>query len=63
MKRVLCLVVLYAGICAALFAQDADKKSDESKTDKTYKIGDIGPAGGIVFYDIWKPRRRILTVY
>ncbi|MDR0456327.1 MAG: hypothetical protein LBH20_06560, partial [Treponema sp.] len=48
MRRVLWSIVLYAGICAALFAQNADKKSDESKT---YKIGDIGPAGGIVFYD------------
>jgi len=48
MKRALWLIVLYAGICAALFAQDADKKSGESKT---YKIGDIGPAGGIIFFD------------
>jgi hypothetical protein len=42
MKRALWLIILYAGICAALFAQDAGK---------TYKIGDIGPAGGIIFYD------------
>jgi hypothetical protein len=48
MKRTLWLIVLSVGICAALFAQDADKKSGEAKT---YKIGDIGPAGGIIFYD------------
>jgi hypothetical protein len=48
MKRALWLIVLYAGICAALFAQDANNKSGESKV---YKIGDVGPAGGIVFYD------------
>jgi len=48
MKRAVWLIVLYAGMCAALFAQNADKKSGETKT---YKIGDIGPAGGIIFYD------------
>jgi hypothetical protein len=41
-------MVLYAGICAALFAQNTGAGSGENKT---YKIGDIGPAGGIVFYD------------
>jgi len=48
MKRALWLIVLCTGICAALFAQDAGKGSGETKT---YKIGDIGPAGGIIFYD------------
>jgi len=48
MKRALWLIVLSAGMCSALFAQTADKKSGEAKT---YKIGDIGPAGGIIFYD------------
>jgi len=48
MKRALWFVVLYAGICAALFAQNAGEKGGENKT---YKIGDIGPAGGIIFYD------------
>jgi hypothetical protein len=50
MKRALWFIVLCAGMCAALFAQNAGGKSGESKT-KTYKIGDIGPAGGIIFYD------------
>ena len=50
MKRALWLIVLYAGMCAALFAQNAGGKGGESKT-KTYKIGDTGPAGGIIFYD------------
>ena len=48
MKRVLWLIVLYAGISAVLPAQNEDKQADETKT---YKIGDTGPAGGIVFYD------------
>jgi len=48
MKRALWLLVLYAGICPALFAQNADRQPGESQT---YKIGDIGPAGGIIFYD------------
>jgi len=48
MKRALWLIVLYAGMCAALFAQNTGGKSGESKT---YKVGDIGPAGGIIFYD------------
>ena len=48
MKRALWLIILCAGIRAGLFAQDAGAGSGESKT---YKIGDIGPAGGIVFYD------------
>jgi len=48
MKRTLWLIVLYAGTSAVLFAQDAGGKNGENKT---YKIGDIGPAGGIIFYD------------
>jgi len=48
MKRALWLLVLYAGICSVLFAQNTDRQTGESKT---YKIGDIGPAGGIIFYD------------
>jgi hypothetical protein len=36
------LLVLFASfVCAGLFAQQ----------NKIYKVGDIGPAGGIVFYD------------
>ena len=48
MKRTLWLLVLFAGICAALFAQNADRQTGGNKT---YKIGDIGPAGGIIFFD------------
>ena len=48
MKRALWLLVLYAGILAVLSAQNADEQIQQ---EKTYKIGDVGPAGGIVFYD------------
>jgi len=52
MKRALWLIVLYAGISVALFAQNADKQVDKKAGEtKVYKIGDIGPAGGIIFYD------------
>jgi len=48
MKRVFWLIVLYTGICAMLFTQNTGAGSGESKT---YKIGDTGPAGGVIFYD------------
>ncbi|MDR0443517.1 MAG: DUF1566 domain-containing protein [Treponema sp.] len=39
-KTFFCIFTLFA--CAGLFAQ---------QPGKTYNIGDVGPAGGIVFYD------------
>jgi hypothetical protein len=48
MKRVFWLIVLFTGICAMLFTQNTDAENDESKA---YKIGDTGPAGGVIFYD------------
>jgi len=48
MKRVFWLIVLCTGICAMLFTQNTGAGSGE---EKTYKIGDTGPAGGVIFYD------------
>ena len=48
MKRVFWLIVLFTGICAMLFTQNTGAGSGEVKT---YKIGDTGPAGGVIFYD------------
>ena len=41
MKRSLLLLCLCIGICSILFAQ----------SERAYRIGDTGPAGGIIFYD------------
>ena len=47
----LALVVLFALFgCMKVSAQSAGGKTS-STSGKTYKIGDTGPAGGIVFYD------------
>jgi hypothetical protein len=51
MKRFLfCIFLMVIG--AGLFTQEAEETQKVNPpSDKIYKIGDIGPANGIVFYD------------
>ena len=46
MKKIVLLISLFAGMGAALFAQEA--VTNESGA---YNVGDTGPAGGIIFFD------------
>jgi len=58
MKRFLLYVLL--ATCTALFPQETEQVDQSEQavqtehaapSDKVYKIGDTGPAGGIIFYD------------
>jgi hypothetical protein len=54
-KFLFCIFLMIAG--AALFAQEAEDEAPpeiinaEDTADKVYAVGDIGPAGGTIFFD------------
>ena len=49
MKKTLKFCFLVAVIC--IIALTACKQDPKPEPEKEYKIGDVGPAGGIIFYD------------
>jgi hypothetical protein len=45
------IIIVAAEVCAVLIAAFCAAGGAQAATEKTYKIGGTGPAGGIVFYD------------